>query len=323
MSGVVLVGPFPGPVLAEVAGDLELMSLLGSAGTVRLTEHRPGTPEFAVDLKEASVLLTASWIQPECWDEAPHLELVSIPATGYQTFVDVAGAHRRGIEVAYVPSYGAEAIAEHALAMLLGLAKNVVPSDASLRSGGWRVGPSVQLFGAVAGVIGLGPIGHRMVRMLEAFGMEVLVWTRMQDPARLEGTSARYAPLEHLVESADVISVHLALAPETTGLLDSELLGRAKQGAILVNTARAEVIAVGAAEELVRAGRLRVGTDVFRQEPPARDDPMLGLGHGVLLTPHNAFNTPQASRSVVLGAARNVAAFATGSATNLVPHIAP
>lgn len=315
--GPVLVGPFPEPVCAALESDLEFTGLLGVGG-VRFTSHPVGSPEFAADLRDVRVLLGVGPYPPESWEGASRLRLVSVAATGYRTFVDVAATRRRGIDIAYVPAYGAESIAEHALGLVLALAKNIVPADAAMRGGGWRgTEQSMQLSGGVAGVIGLGPIGTRMVRLLEALGMDVLVCTRSQDPGRLAGTSARYATLEEAVTGVDVVSLHVALTPQTTGMIDADLLRRARPGTIVVNTARAELIAQGALEKQVLAGRIRAGLDVFRAEPPAADDPVRRLGERAVLTPHIAFNTQAASRSVVLGAARNVAAWIAGSPVNL------
>jgi len=159
-----------------------------------------------------------------------------------------------------------------------------------------------------------------MVTLLESLGMDVLAWTRDADPARLAGTRARYVPLPELVASADVLTLHLAHTPETEGIIDRSLLLSARPGLVLVNTARAEIIAPGALEEQVLAGRIRAGVDVFRREPPAADDPLLALGHRLITTPHVAFNTPQAFRALFLGAARNVATYATGQPCHLVPR---
>jgi D-3-phosphoglycerate dehydrogenase / 2-oxoglutarate reductase len=317
---LVLVGPDPGPTIGRYLDDLEISALLRSAGEVRVSAHAAGTPGFTRELSQADRLLLTGFLPPGALGGASRLKLISVTATGYRLYLDVEEAHALGIDIAYVPSYGDEAVAEHALAMILALAKNLPASDALLREGRWQPQPSLQLAGATAGVVGLGGVGRRMVTLLENLGLNVLAWTRRPDAGRLQGTRARYVALPELVSSVDVLTLHLAHTRETEGIIDRELLASARPGLVLVNTARAEIIAPGALEEQVLAGRIRAGVDVFRQEPPPADDPLLAAGHGLIMTPHVAFNTPQASRALFAGAARNIAASGTGQPCHLAPR---
>jgi D-3-phosphoglycerate dehydrogenase / 2-oxoglutarate reductase len=317
---VVLVGPDPGEEIDRLLADPEIHALLSAGGEIRVSRHAAGTPGFTEELRAADRLFLTGFLPTGALAGSERLKVISVTATGYRLYLDVEEAHGLGIDVAYVPSYGDEAVAEHALALVLALAKNLPTSDASMRAGRWISPPSLQLAGATAGVVGLGGVGRRMVGLLEGLGMDVLVWTRSADPARLAGTRARYVPLPDLVENVDVLTLHLAHTRETEGLLDAELLGRARPGLVLVNTARAEIIAPGALEEHVSSGRIRAGVDVFRSEPPAADDPVLALGDGVIMTPHVAFNTPQASRAMFVGAARNIATYGTEETCHLAPR---
>lgn len=317
---VVLVGPDPGPETRRLVADPEISALLRAGGRILLSRHRAGTPGFAEELKLADRLLLTGFLPSGTLQGAERLRVISVTATGYGLYLDVEEAHSLGIDVAYVPSYGDDAVAEHALAMILSLAKNLPAGSSAIRAGRWEPRTSLQLAGGTAGVVGLGGVGRRMVTLLENLGMEVLVWTRHQDPVRLRGTRARYVTLPELVESADVMTLHVAHVPETAGIIDGQLLDRARPGLVLVNTARAEVIAPGALEARVRVGRIRAGVDVFVQEPPAADDPLLTLGDDVILSPHVAFNTPEASRALFVGAARNIATYDTETPCFLAPR---
>lgn len=315
----VVVGPILDDQTRRLLAEPEMCGLL--AGTAQLVEAEGGA--FATELRRADALLLAgTWPAYGLRAEAaPRLRLVSVPATGYGHYVDAAALAARRVDVAFVPAYGADAIAEHALALALALAKNVVGNHMAVRNGGWPQPVSVGLRGRRAGVVGLGPIGLRAAELFAGIGMEVLVWSRRADPARLADTNARFADLDTIVSSCDVLSLHLASGPETLGLIDAALIERMRPGAILVNTARADLVDQDALAEGVRAGRLRYASDVLPIEPPASQHLAL-FPEEVLLSPHIAFNTEESSRALLAGALANVAAHLAGAPTNLVarPH---
>jgi len=319
VTSVVLIGPAPEQGIIDQLDDPETARSLASAGEVRVSRHPGGSDGFLAELAEADYLFLTGRMTPEMMRAARRLRLVAVHGTGYHSYLDAELAHQHGIAVANVPAYGDAAIAEHALALALALAKGIVPLDAAVKRGEWSMPQTVQLAGGVAGVVGLGGIGLQMVRLLEALGMEVLVWTRSADPARLAGTRAAYASLEEVFDRAGLVSLHLALGPATEGIIDASLLARARGGLILVNTARGGLIAPGALEPHLATGRIRAGLDVFPHEPPGPDEAgLVGAGDAVVLSPHVAFNTPQAGLALTRGAAANIAAYAAGEPTHLV-----
>jgi phosphoglycerate dehydrogenase-like enzyme len=314
----VLVGPVLDDRTRRLLAEPEVVGPL--AGQARLRVEDDGL-EFAQALGTARALLLAGTLAPEHLGAAaaPALRVVSVPATGYGYYVDADALAARGVDVAFVPTYGVDAIAEHALALIMALAKNVVTSHLAVRAGDWPQPVSLGLRGRRAGVLGLGPIGLRTVELLSGIGMEVVVWSRRQHPDRLAGTGARFADLDTVVATSDVLSLHLASTPQTLRLVDADLLARMLPGAILVNTARADLVDQVALRHAVLSGRIQAATDVFDVEPPGPE--RLGaLPDSVVVSPHIAYNTEDSSRALLARAVANVAAHLSGRPVNLVPR---
>jgi D-3-phosphoglycerate dehydrogenase len=219
--------------------------------------------------------------------------------------LDVGEATARGLPVFYTPDAFTDATAEHALALLLALARRLVPLDRAVRTGAWsaaREGPlGVDLAGRRLGVVGLGRTGCRFAALGRALGMEVVGWSRTARPAE-----PPWCPLDELLATSDVVSLHLTLGPETRGFLDADRIRRMKPGALLVNVARGALVDERALAEALEEGRLRgAALDVLAEEPPPPGHPLLGRPD-VLLTPHTAALTEQAFRRASLEAVRAV-----------------
>jgi glyoxylate reductase len=224
---------------------------------------------------------------------APRLRAISSVSVGVD-HIDLAAATARAIPVGHTPGVLTETTADLAFALLLAAARRVAEADRFVRAGAWKAWePDLLLgrdaHGATLGIVGLGAIGRAVARRARGFGMRVLAWSRSRPPlGDLEGAVA-WAELPELLARADFVSVHLALAPETRGLLDTRAIAGMKPGAILVNTARGGIVDEAALAEALREGRLAAaGLDVFEREPigpagPAGD--LLALPN-VVLTPH-------------------------------------
>jgi glyoxylate reductase len=219
----------------------------------------------------------------------PRLRVVSSCSVGVD-HIDVAAATARGIPVGHTPGVLAETTADLAFALMLAAARRVVEADRWLRAGGWTwerrwdpegfVGHDVH--GATLGVIGLGAIGCAVARRARGFGMRVLGWTRSGRAA--EGVEA--VSLDGLLAASDFVSVHVALTPETQGLLDRAALARMKPGAVLINTARGGIVDEVALGEALRSGQLAAAAlDVFEREPLDPASPLLDAPN-LLLSPH-------------------------------------
>jgi glyoxylate reductase len=220
---------------------------------------------------------------------SPRLRVVSSCSVGLD-HVDLAAATARGIPVGHTPGVLAQTTADLAFALLLAAARRVVEADRFVREGRWtweeRWHPAAFLgrdvHGATLGVLGLGAIGRAVAARARGFGMRVLGWTR--SGRRVDGVEA--AELPDLLARSDFVSIHLALAPETHGLLDARALARLPEGAVLVNTARGGIVDETALAEALASGRLAgAALDVFAREPLEPTSPLLRAPN-LVLTPH-------------------------------------
>jgi D-3-phosphoglycerate dehydrogenase len=247
----------------------------------------------------------------------PALKLVSVWGTGTDN-IDLHGAGMRGVTVCNTPGINAFAVAEHALTLMLTVARRITVLDAEMREGRWPREMLTQLHGKTLGVFGIGAIGSRVVALGRGIGMNALGWSAHGDAARIRAAGARPASKEEILTSADVVSLHVRLTPETRGFLGRKELALMKPSAILVNTGRGALVDRDALLAALKEHRLLgAGLDVFHQEPLAAGDPILTLPN-VVLSPHNAGQTPEVIRDGLLAAVANVENFLHGKPTNLV-----
>jgi D-3-phosphoglycerate dehydrogenase len=270
--------------------------------------------------------------------EAGRLSLVVRAGAGYNT-IDVAAAARRGIYVSNCPGKNAVAVAELTMALILALDRRVPDNVADLRAGRWNkqeYSKARGLYGQTLGLLGAGSIAREVIHRAAAFGLEIVLWSRRfagqerplgKEEAQalgLEPTVAvALAPSPGKVAArCDILSIHLALGPETRGLVDAALLARLKPGAMVINTSRGEVVDHEALAAAVKEKGLRVGLDVFGSEPPTgtgeMHDPIVGLP-GVYGTHHIGAATEQAQEAVAAETVRIVRTFQrTGEVPNVV-----
>jgi phosphoglycerate dehydrogenase-like enzyme len=236
------------------------------------------------------------------------LTLVSIWGTGTDN-IDLDAAGRRGITVTNTPGVNAFAVAEHTLALMLAVGRKIPRIDREMRGGAWPREMLTQLLGRTLAVFGTGKIGARVAELGRAFGMEVRTWSARG------GTGAAK---DELLKSADVVSLHLRLAPETRGFLGRRELALMKKSAFLVNTGRGALVEREALLDTLGQGRIAgAGLDVFHDEPIKPGDPILALPN-VVLSPHNAGQTPEVVRDGLLRAVENVENFLNGQPTDVV-----
>jgi len=246
---------------------------------------------------------------------AERLRVVCRHGVGYD-LVDVPALTRRGIALMITPEANAASVAEHALMLMLTLARNVVPVSAAVRRGEWRVrgqSNTFELGGRSVLVIGFGRIGTRVSRLCAAFGMRVMV----HDPYIPAGT-IRGAGYEAIVDrdaglaKADFVTVHIPANDETRGLVDATFLSRMKQGAVFINSARGTLVDEAALEGALRSGHLAgAGLDVLRVEPMV--EPVAMLAHeNLIVTPHVAASTAEGLRRMAWDSAGNVIDFLAG-----------
>jgi glyoxylate reductase len=276
--------------MPSVAAD----TLRAAGHEVRLHDEEtpPGRSRLLelVDGADALVSLLSDRIDDEVLDAAgPSLRIVANYAVGLDN-VDLAACRRRGIAVAHTPGVLSEATADLAWALLLAVSRRIVEGHRLTTSGRWTGWAPLQLLGTslhgrTFGVVGLGRIGTAAARRARGFGMDVVYHARSRHEAAEAELSARHLPLDELLATADVLSLHCPLTEATRHLVDAAALARMKSTAILINTARGEVVDEGALVDALAAGTLAgAGLDVFEREPAIH--PRLPALGNVVLTPH-------------------------------------
>jgi D-3-phosphoglycerate dehydrogenase len=247
----------------------------------------------------------------------PTVKMVSVWGTGVDNF-DLAAAGRRGVTICNTPGVNAFAVAEHAIALMLAVARRIPRIDREMREGKWPREQLVQCLGKTLGVVGTGKIGARVIEIGRALGMKVLAYSARGDDAHVKSLGATPVSKETLLREADFISLNLRLSPETRGFLSRRDLGLVKKGAILINTGRGALVEREALLDALSTGRLGgAGLDVFHDEPLKPDDPLLAMPSAVL-SPHHAGQTPEVVRDGLLAAVENVANYLAGRPTNVV-----
>lgn len=221
----------------------------------------------------------------------PRLKVVSKTGTGVDN-IDVAAASACGIAVCNVVGYGTEVVSDHAIALALASLRRICELDGDVHDGIWdyrRRRPLGQVRGRTFGVVGMGHIGRAVARKAQGLGFEVIAWDRKGVPGRATLEGFPFAELDEVVRKADVLSLHTALTPETTHLLNAERIASMKADAIVVNTSRGAVMDVDAVARALQEGRLwGAGIDVFPTEPLPEDAPIRTAPHAIL-TPHAAY----------------------------------
>ena len=294
-------------LLETIHADAE--AILRAVGDVVLAPSPSNLPD--VPLAEVNALVTRGLghITGELIESLPALRVVARCGAGLDN-VDIEVAHASGVEVVYAPGVTAAAVAEHAIMLALCLARQTVRLTQATARGDWAVRDgfvSAELRGRRVGVVGLGSIGSRVAELSAVFGMDVLGWSRRPR----EHTVARQVGLDELIAGSDVIQLCVALAPETTGMIDARRLASMRRGTLLVNTARGQLVEIAAIEAALDTGQLGgYATDVWHPEPPP--DTALLRHTRVLVTPHVAAFTDRTYRELCVGPAEATAAILRG-----------
>ena len=297
--------------------------------------------ELGAALREsrAEVLIVRSTKVTAAMMDGGDLALIVRAGAGYNT-IDVAAASARGIYVSNCPGKNATAVAELAFGLILALDRRIPDNVAELRAGRWdkkEFSKAKGLRGRTLGLLGFGSIAQELARRAQAFGMDIVIWSRRfetgadadtdlrrygLDPSSRESRARIVLTPREVASMADVLSVHVALGPETLGLVDAELLAALKPGAFFINTSRAEVVDHDALADAVRDRGIRVGLDVYPDEPTTGTGeyslPLLALP-GVYGTHHIGASTEQAQEAIAAETIRIVRSFKeTGRVPNCV-----
>lgn len=257
---------------------------------------------FPAAMKTADVLLhVLRPVRAADIEGAPHLKLIQKIGVGVNT-IDLDAAKRAGVAVCNMPGTNTQAVAELALMLMLATLRRVTYFDPLMRRGaGWRPDTvafdrSGEIAGRTVGFVGYGAVPQRLSPVLEALGAKLIYNARSPK----EGVPARFVGLDELLATADIVSLHCPATPETIGMISRDALSRMKKGAVLINTARGELVDEVALVDALNSGALRgAGLDVFCNEP-VEDHPLFGLAN-VVVTPHIAWLTPETlARSVTV-----------------------
>jgi len=288
-----------GMALLKARPDLDIVAL-----------HDPPVEQFHQHLSSANAVLC--WLErvdQAALDAAPHLKVVSRYGVGFDT-VDIPACTQRDIPVMVVNGTNDLSVAEHAMMLMLTVARRAVHHDQHVKRGGWWDSPDprmVDLAGRSVLVVGYGRIGSRVANYCRAFQMRVMVMDPGFHPARIAADG--FIPVRDLqsgLGQADVVTLHCPLSPATFHLMDEAAFAALKPGAILVNTARGPIVSQPALVAALTSGRLHgVGLDVLEAEPSDAANPLFSLPN-VVVSPHNAASTEEGLARMARQAAQNI-----------------
>ncbi len=288
-------------------------------------DHAGTNEDEVVDrLAGASIAITNKVpLRAAAIDRLPGLKMVAIAATGTDN-VDLEACRARGIAVANIRDYSVVSVPEHAFALLLALRRNLRAYAADVEAGRWETSPRFclldhpigDLAGSRLGIVGYGALGRKVAQLGRAFGMEVAVHSR--SPVGEAGLTE--LPLDELLATSDVVSLHLPLNAATRHLIGARELGLMKKTALLINTARGGLVDEAALAEALQAGTIGgAGFDVLSKEPPESANPLLRLRlPNFILTPHVAWASAGAMQTLANMLVDNIEAWAAGNPRNLV-----
>ncbi len=291
-----------------------------------LTVHDRTQPESVVSLAASADVLISNKcaVTAESIEQLPALKFIAVTATGFNV-VEVAAARRRGIPVSNVPEYGTQTVAQFTWALILELCHRVGRHVESVAAGDWAkspdfaywLTPQVELADKQLGLIGYGRIARQVAAIGRAFGMLVLASGRPGSTAP-SGEAVEWLPTEEVFATADVVSLHCPLSPQTERMANRRLLGKMRREAFLINTSRGGLVDERDLADALCAGQLAgAAVDVVSQEPIRPDNPLLAAPN-CLITPHMAWTSLEAHKRLTRVTAENVAAFLAGRPINVV-----
>jgi len=310
----------PGDDPPEIQGSPHL-SRLRAYGEVVLYKDRPHTAEEKVRrAKDATCLINSrgaiSW-PGDVLRQLPKLRMIAVCGIGTDA-IDLAAARELGITVCNLPGRTAPVVAEHALGLMFAVAKRAWFQTNELKSGRWTSCDNFYLRGRTLGLVGAGNIAAEMGRLAKAIDMKVQAWTYHPSAERAGQLGVEFVALDELLRTSDVISVHVKLTDQSRGMIGRREFELMKPGVLFINTARGAIVDSSALAVALNSGRLGgAGIDVFETEPVPPDHPLLACAH-VVLTPHNADQTPEGKELLNSGVVENVIAFLEGKPKNRV-----
>jgi glycerate dehydrogenase len=288
-------------------------------------DHEQTHPDEVVTrLKDADIVIVNKVrLSADVLTQTPRVKMIAVAATGTD-IVDIAYCQAHGIVVSNIRGYAVHTVPEHAFMLMLALRRNLLGWREDVRAGLWQqtdqfclfTRPMNDLFGSTLGLVGYGSLGHGMQKLAEAFGMKVLIAEHKHATAVRSG----HTDFDHVLREADVISLHTPLTAETRHLIAAREFGLMKPTAILINTARGNLVDEAALAEALQSGRIAgAGFDVLSVEPPSQGSPLLELDlPNFILTPHVAWSSREAMQTLADQLVDNIEAFVAGSPRTVV-----
>ena len=284
-----------------------------------------GDPEGAEDylqrVRKAHAIMIGgpASFPSEAMRRAVDLEVISFTGRGVATYVDLEAAATQRVTVCISPGAAESTVAEHAVALMLACARHIPILDRDVRAGGWNHAlPAIELQGKDLGLLGCGPIAVHFAKLARGLGMKVRAWTRNPNRERASRLGLELVSLDEILGESHVLSMHLAHTRETEGFLGARELARTRKRVIVLNTARGPLVDSHALAALLQSGHVAAaGLDVLPQEPPSPNEPLLQLDN-VVLSPHVAWNTPEATERLYDIAVDNLVNFYNGTPVNVV-----
>ncbi len=297
-------------------GDLD-WSPVERLGDVTLFDRTPAD-KIVERAADADIVLTNKVpFSADTLRQLPRLRFICVLATGYN-IIDTEAAARQGVVVANIPAYSTMSVAQMAFAHILNITNHVASYAREVADGKWTNCPDfcfwdsalTELAGKTMGIVGLGNTGMATARIAVAMGMKVVALTSKSADTLPEGITP--APLDDVLATADIVSLHCPLTSSTRHLINAEAIGKMKPSAILINTGRGPLVDEQAVADALNGGRLAAfGADVLSQEPPRGDNPLLSA-RNCFLTPHIAWATLEARTRLMSTATENVRQFIAG-----------
>ena len=307
----------------ENPGDLS-WDELGKLGDLTVYD-RTADGDIVSRIGDAELVITNKTpISRDTLERCPSVRYIGVLATGYNV-VDTGAAKEKGIPVTNIPAYGTETVAQYAISLLLEICGHVGHHSEAVHGGRWESCedfcfwdfPMIELCGKTMGIIGYGKIGQAVGRIAQAFGMKVLAFANHRRP-ELESETCRYTDLEELLEKSDVISLHCPLFPDTEGIINRETIAKMKDGVIIINNSRGQLIVEQDLADALESGKvLAAGVDVVSTEPIKGENPLLKAPN-CIITPHISWAAKEASERLMNIAVDNVKQFLAGTPVNVV-----
>ncbi len=311
MPTILLTNKYSNKVLAEVKKELP-------EGFKFITLDKLSEEELKIKVADADYILASGrlYVNKDVIESAPKLKMVQRTGVGTDT-LDIETLKKKGIPVYVNPGINSTSVAEHTILLILAVLRQLTTSNAGVKSGEWSkndVGFECgSLYGKTIGILGIGNIGKKVVKLLQPFNVKILYNSPTQLPLNIEKElNIEYCDFNSLITQVDILSLHCPLTSQTKGLINSSVLEAMKPNSIIINTARGPLIDENALVKALKSGKLKgAGLDVFSKEPPDPENPLLKLNN-VILTPHTGGLTFESFYKMITNAFENIKLFELG-----------